>query len=277
MDLLQAILLGIVQGLSEFLPISSSGHLILVPWLFGWDAPLLNSLAFDAALHVGTGLALLGVFWSDLWGYVLAVGRGIVDPAARRTPGWRLAWMIVVASLPGVLLALLGEHVIEDLFRSPVQVASLLIAFGLALYILDRYGRKTRTLDQLGWWDAIVVGLAQALALMPGVSRSGVTMSAGLALGQTREVAARWSFLIATPVTMGAGLYKLLRTLGEGGLGSEGLLFAAGVGSSAIVGWLVIRSFLVFVRRSPLTPFVLYRVLVGVGALALVATGLRPG
>ncbi len=277
MEFLQAVLLGIVQALSEFLPISSSGHLILMPWLLGWDAPLLNSLAFDAALHVGTGLALLVFFWSDFWGYVLAVLRGLVDPAARRTPGWRLAWMIVVASLPGVMLALVGEQVIEDLLRSPVQVASLLIAFGLALYVLDRYGRKTRSLDQLGWWDAVVVGLAQALALMPGVSRSGVTMSAGLALGQTREAAARWSFLIATPVTMGAGLYKLLKTLGEGGLGSEGLVFAAGVASSAIVGWLVIRSFLVFVRRSPLTPFVLYRVLVGVGALALVATRLRPG
>lgn len=275
MELPQAIFLGIVQALSEFLPISSSGHLILVPWLLGWDAPVLNSLAFDAALHLGTGLALLVFFWREWCGLITALVRGMVRPSARCSRDWQLAWMIVVASVPGLGLGLLGEQVIEERFRSPVQVASLLITFGLLLYALDRFGSKCRTLDQIGWRDAIVVGLAQAVALLPGVSRSGVTMTAGLALGQTREAAARFSFLLGTPVTVGAGLYKLFKTVREGGLVTEGFLFAAGIATSAVVGWLVIRSFLAFVRRSPLTPFVVYRVLVGLGVLAVVATGLR--
>ncbi len=277
MELLQAVVLGIVQAITEFLPISSSGHLILVPWLLGWDAPLLNSLAFDAALHLGTGLALVVFFWRDLAGYVTAVRRGLTDPAARCTSAWRLAWMVAVGTVPGAILGLAAEKTIEELFRSPARVASLLVVFSLLLYAADRFGRKVRPLDALGWRDAIIVGIAQALALMPGVSRSGVTMSVALALGLTREAAARFSFLLATPVTVGAGLYKLVKAVRDGDLSADQApLFAAGILTAGLVGWVVIRAFLAYVRGRSLAPFVAYRMLAGLGVLALVALRVRP-
>jgi undecaprenyl-diphosphatase len=269
-DLLQAVVLGVVQGLAEFLPISSSGHLILVPWLLGWPY---QSLTFDLALHLGTTLALLGFFWREWLALARAVPLGLVRAEARKDPAWRLAWLLVVGSLPAGVIGVLFEDVIEQHIRQPALVALMLIAFGLVLWLADRLARRTRGLGDVGLADAVLVGCAQALALVPGVSRSGITLTAGLLRGLDRPAAARFSFLLSAPITFAAAVYKLRVLFRAPPTGQEALVFVVGTAVAAIVGALAIGFLLRYLQRSSTAVFVWYRLAAGAGILAIALAG----
>ena len=263
MDLVQAVLLGIIQGLTEFLPISSSGHLIMVPYLFGWPE---HSQAFDLALHLGTTLSLLWFFWIDWVTLARGLLRGVVSVEARRQdPAWRMAWLVLLGSIPAGVIGVLAEKPVENLFRSPMVNAVLLIGFGLLLWAADRLASRKRVLDDVTWRDALAVGLAQAVALMPGVSRSGITITVGLFRGLDRAAAARFSFLLAGPITLAAALYKL-----RGGIpGSELIPVLVGTIVSAVTGWIAIGFLLRYLQRNSLVGFVVYRVAFGVLVLGV--------
>ena len=227
----EAIVLGVVQGLAEFLPISSSGHLILVPWLLGWPS---HGLTFDLALHLGTSVALLGYFWRDWLVLATAVVRGLTNAKARASHEWRLAWLIVVGCIPAAVVGILFEDLIEATFRQPALIAVLLIAFGLVLLVADLVGKRARALEQVTLVDSLVIGCAQVLALAPGVSRSGITMTAGLFRGLDRGTAARFSFLLSAPITVAAALYKLRVLIREPLTGAEAVAFLVGIVTATI-------------------------------------------
>lgn len=269
--LFQAAVLGAVQGLTEFLPISSSGHLILVPWLLGWSDP---GLTFDLALHLGTSLALLVYFWRDWAALTRAVLAGVTDGQARRDPRWGLAWLLALGCIPAGVVGLLFEDVIERNARQPVMIAALLIVFGIVLYAADRLSSRSRPLEKVGLGDAIVVGCAQAVALLPGVSRSGITLTAGLFRGLEREAAARFSFLLSAPITIAAATFKLRVLFREPPTGSEALVFVVGAAVAAIVGALAIGFLLRYLQSRSTAIFLWYRVLAGGGILVL-ALGVR--
>lgn len=269
MNILQAIILGIVQGLTEFIPISSSAHLIIVPWLFGWDDP---GLAFDVALHLGTLIALLWFFAAD-WVRVIRAGiASIVERKIGDDLDRRLAWLLVIGCVPGGIAGVLAESKLEELFHQPnsahradamIAIGVIIALLGAALFIVERIARHVRGMATLSLKDAIVVGLAQALAIFPGVSRSGATITAGLALGFEREAAARFSFLLSAPIIAGAGAKSLFDVYGElrrGALGSSELtLFAVGFLAAAISGYLCIKFLLRFLQRNSTDIFVYYR------------------
>jgi undecaprenyl-diphosphatase len=272
MDLfIQAVVMGIVQGLTEFLPISSSGHLILVPHLLGWDDEFLNSLAFSVVLHLGTLIALLIYFAADWLRLIPAGLAAIRDRSFANDPDRRLAWLIVVSTIPAGLAALaLNDVVASPTFRQVGLVVLMLLVFAGVLWLADRWGTRSKSLDELSWVGALGIGLAQALALVPGVSRSGITMSAGLFAGLEREAAARYAFLMATPVTALAVAYEgwsLIRGETPGVVAIEPLI--AGVAASFISGILAIAVLLRFLRTRSFDVFVVYRLLVGVIVIVL--------
>ena len=275
MPIHQAIVLGIVQGLAEFLPISSSAHLILVPWVLGWDDP---GLAFDVALHWGTLFAVLIVFWRD-WVQLISAGlRSLGDRRFLDTPERRLFWGLVVATIPGAIVGKLLGDLAEEKLRSPLLIAVTMSVMGLLLWAADKSGRKEKLAEQMTMGEAAGIGVAQAFALIPGVSRSGSTITLGLAFGYTREAIARFTFLLSTPIIFGAGLLKfpkMLREMHSGAspLGWDGL--AAGCIASAIVGALVIRWLLAYLRTRTFAVFVIYRLLVAAGILVLWYSGKR--
>ncbi len=245
--------LGIVQGLGEFLPISSSAHLILTPWLFGWDDPnsFFNSQAYDVALHVGTLLALVGFFGRD-W------IRLVLHAAQPASPDGRLFWLIVVASLPGAAIGFVLDRFAADFFRDKeLIIATALAVMGMILYYVDRVAPQRDDLEHITWGKALLVGLAQALAFIPGVSRSGSTMTMGRALGVQRETAARFSFLMAMPITLGAALVKV-KDINSAALQSPA--FWLGIAISFVVGVLAIGFLLRYLRRNSFLPFVIYRI-----------------
>ena len=276
MSELEALLLGIVQGLTEFLPISSSGHLILVPWLqdyhFLQDDEAFNK-TFDVALHAGTLAAVLVYFRAEIVGLLRALWGSI----RRRAIGGaeeRLAWAIVVGTIPAVIAGGLGEGLIEDHLGDPWQIAILLIVFGLLLGYADRRPQRAG-LEGVGPRQGLYIGLAQVLSLAPGVSRSGITITAARFLGLNRDSAARISFLLLTPVTAGAVVFKAF------GAASEGLPpgvvgpMIVGTIAAAVSGYLAIAGLITFVRRHTYDVFVVYRVLLGIALLLLIATGVR--
>ena len=272
MSILQAIILGLVQGATEFAPVSSSGHLILVPWIFGWmligDADVQKS--FDVALHMGTLLGALIYFREDVARYAAAWFRSI---GARRmsTPDERIAWALVVGTIPGVIAGVLFENVIQEELGAPWLIAVMLVAFGLLLVIVDRRSRADRAFGTIGPRDGLLLGTAQALALQPGVSRSGVTITAARAMGLDRESAARFSFLLSLPIIAGAGAYKAV-DLAQTGLQGHAAEFAAGIVASAISGFLVIWGLLKYLKRHDFTVFLWYRFAVaGVVAVLILA------
>jgi undecaprenyl-diphosphatase len=258
--LFEAIVLGIVQGLAEFLPISSSGHLILVPWLAGWPP---HGLTFDLALHLGTSVALLAYFWRDWLNLAKGVIAGVANPKARESDNWRLAWLIVLGCIPAGVVGVLFEDFIESTVRQPALIALLLMVFGMLMLIADRLGRRDRSLQQITLVDAVVIGCAQILSLAPGVSRSGVTMTAGLFRGLDRPSAARYSFLLSAPITLAAALFKLRVLLREPLTGSEVIAFAVGVATAAIVGALAIGFLMRYIQRQSLDVFVWWRLVFG--------------
>jgi undecaprenyl-diphosphatase len=254
LDPLHAIVLAIVQGLSEFLPISSSGHLVLVPYLFGWED---QGLAFDVAVHVGTLFAVVTYFRREL----LAMARAWLGSFAGggMTPDARLAWYVIVGTIPVGLAGLAFGTLIEEKLRNPVAVATALTVFGALMWLADRWGRRERDEHSLGWRDAVLIGLAQALALMPGTSRSGVTMTMARALGLTREAAARFSFLLAVPGIAMAGGYEGLKLVAGAGNGTDWGVIALGVAVAAATGYLCIAWLLRVINRIGFAPFAIYR------------------
>ena len=266
----EAIVLGVVQGLAEFLPISSSGHLILVPWLLRWPP---HGLTFDLALHLGTSVALLGYFWRDWLGLGTAVVRGVGDVKVRASHEWKLAWLILLGCIPAGIIGVLFEDAIESRFREPPLIALMLIAFGLILLVADLVGKRERPLEKVSLVDTLTIGGAQVLALMPGVSRSGITMTAGLFRGLDRGSAARFSFLLSAPITVAAALYKLRVLVKEPLTGSEAVVFLVGIVTAAIVGALAIGFLLRFLQRQPVNIFVWYRVAFGLLVLVLASAG----
>nr|MDQ3018629.1 undecaprenyl-diphosphatase UppP [bacterium] len=207
MELFQAFILGMVQGLGEFLPISSSAHLILAPWFFGWED---QGLAFDVALHWGTLLAVVVYFRKD----IVKLIKGFLSSLFPRTrdlkdPHQKLAWLIFIATIPAVIIGKLFEHQVETVFRNPLLIAGTLSVMGILLLVADKYGEKMKTIPSLKWVNALLIGFAQAAAIVPGFSRSGSTITAGLFSGLTRHDATRFSFLMAIPITLGAGLLKI--------------------------------------------------------------------
>jgi undecaprenyl-diphosphatase len=253
-DALQAIVLAIVQGLSEFLPISSSGHLILVPHFLGWRD---QGLAFDVAVHVGTLLAVLAYFRAQLLAMTRAWFRSLAGGGM--TPDARLAWCVVIGTVPVAVAGLLFGSLIETMLRNPLFVAGTLSVFGLLMWLADRFGRRQRDEYTVGWRDAVLIGCAQALALMPGTSRSGVTMTMARALGLTREAAARFSFLLAVPGIAMAGGYELLQLLGQPDGSVDWPMMGLGLAVAAVTGYLCIHWLLRVIGRIGLAPFALYR------------------
>lgn len=276
MPVLHAIVLGLVQGLSEFLPISSSGHLILVPWLFGWNDfdDIAVDKAFDVALHIGTLIAVIGYFRKDLVVYVRD-GVSMVVRRERPTTGeGRLAWLLVLSAVPAAIVGALFDDFITEKLGTPTMIAVSLIVFGLILAWADRRA-GSRTIDDFTTRDALQVGAAQVLALNPGTSRSGITISAGRFTGFNRDAAARISFLMSIPVTTGAVLLKVGKLVSDGI--PDGLLgpMIAGIITSGLAGWFAVWGTIRLVRTRSFMPFVIYRCVLGVVVLGIVATGWR--
>jgi undecaprenyl-diphosphatase len=274
--IIHAIVLGLVQGLSEFLPISSSGHLLLTPWLFGWNdfSDVSVEKAFDVALHLGTLIAVIAYFRKDLVVYVRDGLRMVVQKEKPRTTEGRLAWLLVVASIPAALFGAIAGNWIDEHLGKPVIIAASLIFFGLLLAWADRRLGK-RKFEEMNSRDAIVIGLAQVLALNPGTSRSGISISAARILGFDRDTAVRFSFLLSVPVTAGAVAVKLLELFKDGI--PEGLVMPmiVGIVTAGISGWLAVAGLLKLIRSKSFDAFVIYRVIAGVAILAIAASGWR--
>jgi undecaprenyl-diphosphatase len=267
MPIHQALILAIVQGFTEFLPISSSAHLALAPWLFGWPD---QGLTFDIALHFGTLLAVLVYFLRD-WVQILGGGFGMrwgTDPDLRENKG--LLWMLAAATIPVGVAGLLFKHQAETTFRTPWVIGSMLIVVGIVMGVADRSAWLKKRISHVGWLDALSVGLAQALAVVPGTSRSGITITAGLLRGLDRESAARFSFLLSTPAIAAAAASAFHDLYKAGGIpAGEHVVFYAAMATSAVTGCVVIALFLRFLRRATLKFFVAYRIVFGILILAL--------
>ena len=268
MSILQVIVLAVVQGLTEFLPISSTAHLYLTSWLLGWQT---ESLDFDIMLHLGTLIAVLLYFFKD-WLQIIAHGFGIrfgTDPELKHNQ--MLLWLLAIGSIPIGVCGYLFNKQAEGLWRTPTVMGAMLIAVGVVMWLAEEWSRKLRDMGSLNLPDAIAIGVAQALAVVPGCSRSGITISAGLFRNLTRESAARFSFLLSTPA-ISAAAAKALYDIHKHGGGLHALLttqFVVGVLVSAVTGCVVIAWFLQYLRRSSLRPFVYYRVIFGIIVLAL--------
>jgi undecaprenyl-diphosphatase len=273
MIILESIILGLAQGLTEFLPISSSAHLILIPWLFQWTDPILTSLSFDVALHMGTLAAILVYFARD-WARLIRAGvASLIERKIGADTDRKLAWLLILGCIPGGIAGVLGESKIENLFHQPNQpiamgailaLAVIIALMALALFAAERWARHERPMESLSWKDALWIGLAQAFAIFPGVSRAGSTIAAGLALGLKRETAARFSFLLGAPIIAGAGLkscwdlYQQFHT-GAGFATAELILFPIGCFVAAISGYVCIRYLLQFLQKHSTDLFVFYR------------------
>lgn len=267
MPLLQVVILALIQGLAEFLPISSSAHLIIAPWLFGWNDP---GLTFDVALHVGTLIAVVAYFFRT-WVQIILHGFGIQygnDETLRQNP--RLLWLLVIGTIPGGVAGFLLEKQAETTLRSPILIGTMLIVVGIVMWIGERVGSRTRNLGAVTMGDSLTIGTAQALALIPGVSRSGITITAGLFRNLDRVATARFSFLLATPLIAGAAVKKLYDVLKHGGIPADmHMPFAVGIVVSGVTGLAVIAFFLQFLQRRGLYFFIYYRLVFGIIVIAL--------
>ncbi|MEH3034490.1 MAG: undecaprenyl-diphosphate phosphatase [Aeromicrobium erythreum] len=267
MDFLRSVVLGLLQGLTEFLPISSSAHLAIFPKFFGWDDP---GAAYTAVVQIGTELAVLIYFWRDIWSIATGWLRGLVSAEARQQHEWRMGWFVIIGSLPIVLLGLALENLIDSNFRNLWVIGTMLIVLGVVLGIAEKVGRNAKPIDDLTWGHAVLFGLAQAAAVVPGVSRSGATISMGLFLGYERAAATRYAFLLAIPAVVGAGVYKLKDVPGGDNAYGWGPTIVGTV-VAFVVGIAVIHWLLDYVSKRSYAPFVAYRI--GLGALTLVLVG----
>lgn len=264
----EAVVLGVVQGITEFLPISSSAHLLIVSEFFGWPDP---GAAFTAVSQIGTEIAVLVYFRKDLYRIVTTWARSLRDASLRSNIDARIGWYIIVGSIPIMILGLTFASVIETAARNLWLIAGTMIGFGVVLGLVDRFGKKIKTLDKLSTKDALIFGLGQALALIPGVSRSGASISTGLALGYTREAAARYSFLLAIPAIFASGLYEATKIGGDPNVSWGPTLLGTAV--ALVIGYAVIAWFLRWVMTRSYTPFVIYRIVLGLLLLGLLSAG----
>jgi undecaprenyl-diphosphatase len=262
MTIFQAFVLGLLQGLGEFLPISSSAHLALAPWLFHWEDP---GLAFDVVLHLGT---LIAVLWYFRWEWIALIQAAfrIVRQRSIRTAEERRVLFLIIATIPGAVAGLALDKYAESAFRDPRLIAVALVVMGLVLWGVDTYARRTRAIENMGYGDALAIGLAQMFAIIPGVSRSGSTITAGRALGLNRQSAAVFSFLMSTPIIAAAAVLKVPQVLRTGGLS---LTLLVGVLASAISGWVAIAVLLRFVSNRSYGVFAVYRIVVGLLVLGI--------
>src|ERR687890_1771487 len=267
LELIEAVILGVVQGLTEFLPVSSSGHLLLGQHFLGLDENRFG-LSFDVALHMGTLVAVVSYFWRDLIRMALAFFRSFGHRDLANDPDQRLAYLVLASTVPAALIGFLFEDFFESTVRSPWVVVFNFVLVGILFLVAEAAGSRSRRASKLGFGEAIGIGIAQATALVPGVSRSGATITLGLFLGLRREEAARFSFLMSVPIIAGAGAIRMMEVVSEGLGAHDALLFVVGFVSSAVVGYLAIRFFLRFVVNHSLRAFAYYRF----GLAAVVAT-----
>jgi undecaprenyl-diphosphatase len=277
LETIEAIILGIVQGITEFLPISSSAHIIIIPWFLGWGEP---GLTFNVAVHIGTLLAVLLYFRSDILAMALALPRGIAAGRPLEDPMSRMALIILAGSIPAGTIGFLFGDQIEDMFHAGGNgslalaiVACMLIAVGLLMLAVERRLPQYRDFKQIGWRDGIIIGAAQAIALIPGTSRSGSTITAGMILGLRKEVAARFSFLLGIPAVAGAGMLEATRLVDRGLPPDERAPFIVGAVVSLIVGYFSIAFLLKFLQTNSVLVFTVYRCALGVVMLILIAGG----
>ncbi len=269
MNITQAILLGILQGATEFLPVSSSGHLVLVPWLLNWPAP---GIAFNAVVHWGTAVAVIAYFWRDWIDLALAVPQvlklrpGGLDKLPLNA---RLLLLIILGSIPAAAIGYALDDFFEAMFARPTAAAAFLLGTAALLSVSERLGRREREIEALNWLDALLIGFAQALAIFPGISRSGATISAGLGRQLKRETAARFSFLLATPIILGAGLLKVVDLIQMGGLAAQASMLLVGFVAAALVGFGCIHFLLRYLQRRRLYPFAIYCAAVGFACLLI--------
>lgn len=270
--IIEAIIMGFVQGATEFIPISSSAHLIIIPWLFGWTDPALTSLSFDVALHLGTLVALLVYFANDWIRLARAFFHSIAERRIGEDPDRRLAWLVVIGTIPGGLAGILLESRIEALFHRPgvpisstalIIMAAIIGGFGVLILLADHLGRQVENIEDLTLKKTLLIGLSQALAIFPGVSRSGSTISTGLALGLNREAATRFSFLLSAPIIAGAGIksiWEIYAGLQAGALARTDLIiFPVGFIMAALTGFYCIRFLLNYLQANNMNIFVFYR------------------
>lgn len=267
MNIIQSIILGIVQGLTEFLPISSSAHLEVIPWLFRWQY---FGKEFDVALHIGTFLGILVYYGKDVTAILRSFFQSFRDIRRINTdPEMRLPWLIIVSSIPAIVVALALKDAIEEISDPEktsfaiLLTAICLIVFGIILAVAEKTGSKEKGIEAITFRDAVIIGLFQALALIPGVSRSGITMTSGLFLGQKRDSAANYSFLISLPVIGGAALYQCVEFFHDAGFQSQWALFLAGITASAVSGYLVVNFLLSYLKKGSFAVFVVYRIILG--------------
>jgi undecaprenyl-diphosphatase len=257
---LQAMIMGLVQGLTEFLPISSSGHLIIVPALLGWTDPFIDSLEFSVMLHMGTLVAVLAYFWRDWAVLIPAFFAAIRERSLAGDPLRRLAWLLAITTIPAMIVGVLFNDFIETTIRRPETVAVLLVVGGIIIWLADRWGAQTRRMESLSFNEAFGIGAAQALALFPGISRSGISISAARILGLDRDSAARFSFLMSAPIIAGAGAYEALKVIrGQGTVPVEPIPLVVGFLTAMVAGLAAIHFLLRWVARHPLTIFAIYR------------------
>lgn len=272
MNMLHAAILGALQGFAEVLPISSSAHLILVPWFFSWPE---SGLTFDVALHLGTFIAISAYFRRDILEMFLS-SRDAIVTRSLDTPAKRLPFLIVAATVPAALIGKLFEHQVEAIFRSnPLLIAIFLAVFGVILGVVDIAGRKTLLVSDVNRKRAMIIGVLQCLALIPGVSRSGITITAALALGFNRESAARFSFLLSLPIVFGAALLKSIHLIKNGIPAGEGIPMLIGIFVSAITGYISVAFLLKFVQKRTVSLFVWYRVIFAGVVMAALFSGFK--
>ena len=254
MTFFQAFVLGVLQGATEFLPVSSSGHLVLVPWLLNWSA---SSLLFDTVVHLGTLVAVIIYFWAD----IIELFKGFWSSLRHRslaTPFERLPWLVILGAIPGAVLGYLLDDWFESLFGSPIIVSCLLLVTGVFLFVSDRLGRRERNMRQISVCDAVVMGLGQALAIAPGISRSGSTISAGLLSGLDRPTAARFSFIMGIPLIAGAAVFKISDAFSGAAMGESWGVLAVGFVAAALCGYFAIRWLLNLVQKHSIKGFAYY-------------------
>jgi undecaprenyl-diphosphatase len=267
MTLLQSIILGIIQGITEFLPISSSAHLVITPYLLGWHIPAQDAFIFDVLVQLGTLLAVIIYFRKDLYRIIVSVINGLIHRQPFSDPMSRLGWLLVLATIPAVIAGALFKNLVEQAFGSPLAAALFLLGTALLLVIAERLGKRARQLDTITWVDALIIGLFQMVSLFPGISRSGSTISGGMIRNLDRPTAARFSFLMSVPVMIGAGVLAVLDLIKTPNFSMQIPSLIAGFIISAIVGYLSIRWLLSYLVKRPLYLFAIYCVVVSIVVL----------
>jgi undecaprenyl-diphosphatase len=260
MTFIQSILLGIIQGLTEFLPISSSGHLVIAPYLLQWQIPAQDAFIFDVLVQLGTLLAVIVYFRKDLWQIIVAVINGLIQRKPFSDPQARLGWFLVLATIPAVIAGLFFKHLVEKAFSSPLAAGLFLLGTAALLVTAELVGKRSKQVESVTWIDSLIVGLFQVVSLLPGVSRSGSTISGGMVRNLDRPSAARFSFLMSIPVMIGAGLVAVLDLIKIPNFTGQLPTLLAGFVTAAVVGYLTIRWLLSFLTKRSLYPFAIYSV-----------------